>query len=211
MCEVWLLISVQSGKEIFSTRKDFETDLSLRQQWESNYMLLSLPLALILSPFPLFLFSLSFLPPHQSLSINLPFLSSFHSVFFFLLLRKITFRQKQKVWSLWKNFVSINLCRCYCSLNIFVIKELQFYQELVFFFCLGNVDTSNWKWYDVKEAGICNFLISISRLLSLHLFFLISLLPAYTIWIGFQMESLIEGSTHVSGSFQTDGISIFPK
>ena len=35
------------------------------------------------SPFPLFLFSLSFLASHQSLSLNLPFLSSFHSAFFF--------------------------------------------------------------------------------------------------------------------------------
>lgn len=83
MCEVWLLISVQSGKENFSIRKDFENNLSLRQQWENNYMPLSLFLALVLSPFPLFLFSLSFLASHQSLSLNLPFLSSFHSAFFF--------------------------------------------------------------------------------------------------------------------------------
>ena len=63
MCQVWLLISVQSGKEEFSTKrlwKWLEPETTMREKLHPS---LSLSLVLVLSPFPLFLFSLSFLPP----------------------------------------------------------------------------------------------------------------------------------------------------
>lgn len=210
MCEVRLLISVQSGKKDFSARKDFENDLSLRQQWENNYI----PLSLSFSsprPFPFpslpVLLVLSPPAPISLLQSSLSFLLSFNLSF-------STFKENNIQTKIESLVMMEKFCR-HKSMQVLLFlltylssKNQSFTKNFFIFSCLGNIGTSNWKRYDVKEPGICNSLISYFLFIY---FFLISLLPAYTIWIGFQMESLIEGSTHVSGSFQTDGISIFPK